>query len=170
MIDHSAAKESRRTKSTTDDNTDYATVIVSAEPEREPVSESSSKEECADDYVLMGWREKRRKVQWIDISRCTNRRMCNILQWYVGICFLLNSKSKVWIKKVQQNEKRNPSQATLNISLHLWGKPKELQSTLVHRTNMDLEETLLQSEDLRPDVPETSGCQFPSEMKETRKV
>lgn len=49
-IDHSTAKESRR--ATTDADCDYAIVIVPAAPQ--PESECSPKDECDDDYVLMG--------------------------------------------------------------------------------------------------------------------
>ncbi|XP_042282293.1 uncharacterized protein si:ch211-214p13.7 [Thunnus maccoyii] len=49
-IDHSSIQGSRRTRETTDDECDYAIVNIPAEP----VSECSSKEECSDDYVLMG--------------------------------------------------------------------------------------------------------------------
>lgn len=38
----------------TDDDCDYATVNVPAALQPEPDSECSSKDECADDYVLMG--------------------------------------------------------------------------------------------------------------------
>ncbi|XP_035532707.1 uncharacterized protein si:ch211-214p13.7 [Morone saxatilis] len=51
-IDHNSAKGSRRTRATPDDDCDYATVNVTAA--LQPQSESSSKEECDDDYVLMG--------------------------------------------------------------------------------------------------------------------
>lgn len=49
-IDLSTAKGSRPTRGTPDDDCDYATVNVPAALE----SEGSSKEECTDDYVLMG--------------------------------------------------------------------------------------------------------------------
>ncbi|KAA8588042.1 hypothetical protein FQN60_001236 [Etheostoma spectabile] len=53
-IDHSSARGSSRTRATTDDDCDYATVHVPAGLQPETVSECSSKDECADDYVLMG--------------------------------------------------------------------------------------------------------------------
>ncbi|XP_067372980.1 uncharacterized protein si:ch211-214p13.7 [Channa argus] len=49
-IDHTTAKGSRESRATTDSDCDYATVNVPATLE----SESSSKDECTDDYVLMG--------------------------------------------------------------------------------------------------------------------
>lgn len=49
-IDHNTAKGSRQIRDTPDDDCDYATVNVPAALE----SECSSKEECTDDYVLMG--------------------------------------------------------------------------------------------------------------------
>lgn len=52
-IDHSTSK-GLRTATITDDNCDYATVHVPAAPQPETVSQSSSKDEGADDYVLMG--------------------------------------------------------------------------------------------------------------------
>ncbi|XP_036964535.1 uncharacterized protein si:ch211-214p13.7 [Acanthopagrus latus] len=51
-IDHTSVNSSRRPRPTTDDDCDYATVNVPAALQRE--SECSSKEECEDDYVLMG--------------------------------------------------------------------------------------------------------------------
>ncbi|XP_041807456.1 uncharacterized protein si:ch211-214p13.7 [Chelmon rostratus] len=51
-IDHSTAKKSRRTRATTDDDCDYATVNIPAA--LQPESETSSKDEREDDYVLMG--------------------------------------------------------------------------------------------------------------------
>ncbi|GAA6236204.1 uncharacterized protein si:ch211-214p13.7 [Lates japonicus] len=53
-IDHSTAKGSRTARAQTDDDCDYATVNVPAALQPEPDSECSSKDECADDYVLMG--------------------------------------------------------------------------------------------------------------------
>ncbi|XP_042371867.1 uncharacterized protein si:ch211-214p13.7 [Plectropomus leopardus] len=53
-IDLSTAKGSTRARATTDDDCDYATVNVPAAIQPETVSECSSKDECADDYVLMG--------------------------------------------------------------------------------------------------------------------
>ncbi|KAM7380375.1 hypothetical protein PAMP_003677 [Pampus punctatissimus] len=52
-IDHSSAKGSRRTRTTTDDECDYATVNIPAALQAEPESDGS-KDECSDDYVLMG--------------------------------------------------------------------------------------------------------------------
>ncbi|XP_037646313.1 uncharacterized protein si:ch211-214p13.7 isoform X2 [Sebastes umbrosus] len=52
-IDHSSTKGSSRTKPTTEDDCDYAIVYVPAALQPETVS-VSSKDECADDYVLMG--------------------------------------------------------------------------------------------------------------------
>lgn len=51
-IDHGNAKKSRRARATTDDDCDYATVNIPAA--LQPESETSSKDECEDDYVLMG--------------------------------------------------------------------------------------------------------------------
>ncbi|XP_069010127.1 uncharacterized protein [Embiotoca jacksoni] len=53
-INHTTLNTSRRTRANTDDDCDYATVNVPAPLQLEPESECSSKEECADDYVLMG--------------------------------------------------------------------------------------------------------------------
>ncbi|XP_035810701.1 uncharacterized protein si:ch211-214p13.7 [Amphiprion ocellaris] len=53
-INHSTSKGSRRARINTDDDCDYAIVNVPAAPQPDPESECSSKEECADDYVLMG--------------------------------------------------------------------------------------------------------------------
>ncbi|XP_044072742.1 uncharacterized protein si:ch211-214p13.7 [Siniperca chuatsi] len=53
-IDHSTGKGSRRTRATTDDDCDYATVNVPAALQPKCESECSSKDECEDDYVLMG--------------------------------------------------------------------------------------------------------------------
>ncbi|XP_034417235.1 uncharacterized protein si:ch211-214p13.7 [Cyclopterus lumpus] len=53
-INHVTAKVSRRTATPTDDDCDYATVHVPAALQPELVSECSSKDEGADDYVLMG--------------------------------------------------------------------------------------------------------------------
>ncbi|XP_075963192.1 uncharacterized protein LOC142966751 [Anarhichas minor] len=53
-IDHSTAKGSSRTRATNDDDCDYAIVHVPAARQPERVSECSSKDEGADDYVLMG--------------------------------------------------------------------------------------------------------------------
>ncbi|XP_070694714.1 uncharacterized protein [Pempheris klunzingeri] len=50
-IDHNTVKGSRRTRNSTIDNCDYATVNVPAA--LHPESECSSKDECEDDYVLM---------------------------------------------------------------------------------------------------------------------
>ncbi|CAJ1079550.1 uncharacterized protein si:ch211-214p13.7 [Xyrichtys novacula] len=52
-IDHSASTGSRRTRATTVDDCDYATVYVPQALQPQPVSESSSKGDCEDDYVLM---------------------------------------------------------------------------------------------------------------------
>ncbi|KAM6955319.1 uncharacterized protein PEZ65_001941 [Lycodopsis pacificus] len=52
-IDHSTAKGLHRTRDT-DDDCDYATVHVPAAQQPDRVSECSSKDEGADDYVLMG--------------------------------------------------------------------------------------------------------------------
>ncbi|KAK2839909.1 hypothetical protein Q5P01_013649 [Channa striata] len=49
-IDHTTAKGSRESRATTDNDCDYATVNLPATLE----SECSSKDECTDDYVLMG--------------------------------------------------------------------------------------------------------------------
>ncbi|XP_038576636.1 uncharacterized protein si:ch211-214p13.7 [Micropterus salmoides] len=53
-IDHGPGKGSRTTRATTDDDCDYATVNVPAALQPKTESECSSKEECDDDYVLMG--------------------------------------------------------------------------------------------------------------------
>lgn len=53
-IDHTTAKGPSRTIATADDDCDYATVFVPAPPQPDRVSQCSSKDECADDYVLMG--------------------------------------------------------------------------------------------------------------------
>ncbi|XP_047457738.1 uncharacterized protein si:ch211-214p13.7 [Mugil cephalus] len=53
-INHTTAKVSRRTRATSDDDCDYATVNIPAADPPAVESECSSKEECADDYVLMG--------------------------------------------------------------------------------------------------------------------
>ncbi|XP_056293888.1 uncharacterized protein si:ch211-214p13.7 isoform X2 [Pseudoliparis swirei] len=53
-INHSTAKASRRTTSPADDQCDYATVHLPEALQPELVSECSSKDEGADDYVLMG--------------------------------------------------------------------------------------------------------------------
>ncbi|KAL3056389.1 uncharacterized protein si:ch211-214p13.7 [Trematomus bernacchii] len=53
-IDHTTAKGPSRTRATADDDCDYATVFVPPPPQPERVSQCSSKDECADDYVLMG--------------------------------------------------------------------------------------------------------------------
>lgn len=55
-----------------DNDCDYATVKI---PERLQVDShsNSSKEECADDYVLMGWREIRRGANF-DKNLSTMRR------------------------------------------------------------------------------------------------
>ncbi|KAK5861125.1 hypothetical protein PBY51_022544 [Eleginops maclovinus] len=53
-IDHNTAKGPSRARAITDDDCDYATVFVPAPPQPECVSQCSSKDECADDYVLMG--------------------------------------------------------------------------------------------------------------------
>ncbi|XP_040912923.1 uncharacterized protein si:ch211-214p13.7 [Toxotes jaculatrix] len=53
-IDHSTIKGSRTTRALTDDDCDYATVNVPAALQTETASDSSSKDDCADDYVLMG--------------------------------------------------------------------------------------------------------------------
>ncbi|CAK6953923.1 uncharacterized protein si:ch211-214p13.7 [Scomber scombrus] len=53
-IDHSSAQGSRRVRSTTDNECDYATVYIPAALQPETVSQCSSKDGGADDYVLMG--------------------------------------------------------------------------------------------------------------------
>ncbi|XP_071332523.1 uncharacterized protein [Trachinotus anak] len=53
-IDHSTAKGSRTSRALPDNDCDYATVNVPAALQPEHESDGSSKEECADDYVLMG--------------------------------------------------------------------------------------------------------------------
>ncbi|XP_034549088.1 uncharacterized protein si:ch211-214p13.7 [Notolabrus celidotus] len=53
-IDHGTAKGSRRTRATTVDDCDYATVYVPPALLPRPESDSSSKGECEDDYVPMG--------------------------------------------------------------------------------------------------------------------
>ncbi|XP_040004304.1 uncharacterized protein si:ch211-214p13.7 [Xiphias gladius] len=53
-IDHSTAKGSRTTRVLTDNDCDYAIVNAPASLQPETESEHSSKDECADDYVLMG--------------------------------------------------------------------------------------------------------------------
>ncbi|KAM4559110.1 uncharacterized protein PAE49_013625 [Odontesthes bonariensis] len=53
-INHTNVLQSRRAITTSDNDCDYATVNVPAALLAEVESESSSKEECADDYVLMG--------------------------------------------------------------------------------------------------------------------
>ncbi|XP_054471022.1 uncharacterized protein si:ch211-214p13.7 isoform X2 [Anoplopoma fimbria] len=53
-IDHGTAKGSSRIRDTADDDCDYATVHVPEALQPEPQSECSSKDEGADDYVLMG--------------------------------------------------------------------------------------------------------------------
>ncbi|XP_068457893.1 uncharacterized protein si:ch211-214p13.7 [Clinocottus analis] len=53
-INHITAKGSRRTRAITHDDCDYATVHDPAALQPELVSECSSKDEGADDYVLMG--------------------------------------------------------------------------------------------------------------------
>lgn len=53
-IDHSGAQGSGRARSITDNECDYATVYVPAALQPETVSQGSSKDDCADDYVLMG--------------------------------------------------------------------------------------------------------------------
>ncbi|XP_071761365.1 uncharacterized protein LOC139916404 [Centroberyx gerrardi] len=53
-IDHSNAKTSGGVRATADDDCDYAIVTVPSKLQPEPESETSSKEDCADDYVLMG--------------------------------------------------------------------------------------------------------------------
>ena len=67
-IDHSTSKGLGRTRATTDDDCDYATVVPAA-LQPEPVSDCSSKDECADDYVLMGWIELRKVLLglWQDL-------------------------------------------------------------------------------------------------------
>ncbi|XP_062259178.1 uncharacterized protein si:ch211-214p13.7 [Platichthys flesus] len=52
-IDHSTAKGPRTSRAVSDD-CEYATVQVPARLQPEPECGSSSKEECGDDYVLMG--------------------------------------------------------------------------------------------------------------------
>lgn len=52
-INHSNAKGTRATANT-DNDCDYATVNIPAQVQPNEESEGSSKEECADDYVLMG--------------------------------------------------------------------------------------------------------------------
>ncbi|KAM4608645.1 uncharacterized protein ACJ7VT_014569 [Polymixia lowei] len=58
IIDHSNSKTSGRIRGPHEDDCDYAIVHVPSElePEPEPESEpeSSAKEDCGDDYVLMG--------------------------------------------------------------------------------------------------------------------
>ncbi|KAL6100957.1 uncharacterized protein ACO6RY_07990 [Pungitius sinensis] len=53
-IDHGKAKGPSRPRASTDDDCDYATVNVPAALPSAPVSECSSKDEGAEDYVLMG--------------------------------------------------------------------------------------------------------------------
>jgi len=53
-INHTNVRESRRAMTTSNNDCDYATVNVPAELLAEAESDTSSKEECADDYVLMG--------------------------------------------------------------------------------------------------------------------
>lgn len=52
-INHINVKGTRATAST-DDDCDYATVNIPSQVPPDAESEGSSKEECADDYVLMG--------------------------------------------------------------------------------------------------------------------
>lgn len=53
-INHTNVQGSRRTKATIDNDCDYAIVNIPAALQPEAVSECSSKDECTDDYVLMG--------------------------------------------------------------------------------------------------------------------
>ncbi|XP_034431216.1 uncharacterized protein si:ch211-214p13.7 [Hippoglossus hippoglossus] len=53
-IDHSTAKGPRTSRAVSDNDCDYATVQVPAALQPQPECGSSSKDECADDYVLMG--------------------------------------------------------------------------------------------------------------------
>lgn len=62
-INHNTAKGSRRTRVISEDDCDYATVNIPETVPTEAVSECSSKEECADDYVLMGWKEQSRRYE-----------------------------------------------------------------------------------------------------------
>ncbi|KAG8000598.1 hypothetical protein GBF38_017019, partial [Nibea albiflora] len=51
-IDHSNIKGSRTVRTTTEDDCDYTVITLPAcQPEPEP---ATSKDECEDDYVLMG--------------------------------------------------------------------------------------------------------------------
>ncbi|KAF3843152.1 hypothetical protein F7725_002001 [Dissostichus mawsoni] len=67
-IDHTTTKGPSRTRATADDDCDYATVFVPAPPQPERLSQCSSKDECADDYVLMGAERCRVEVlhKWRD--------------------------------------------------------------------------------------------------------
>nr|XP_043904484.1 uncharacterized protein si:ch211-214p13.7 [Solea senegalensis] len=53
-IDHRTIQDSKTTKTVSYDDSDYAIVNVPAKLQPEPESECSSKDECTDDYVLMG--------------------------------------------------------------------------------------------------------------------
>lgn len=53
-IDHMSSNRSRTTRAASEDDCDYTLVKIPAELRPERNSDASSKDECSDDYVLMG--------------------------------------------------------------------------------------------------------------------
>lgn len=96
-IDHSTAKGSKRTRATTDDDCDYTTVNVPAA--LPPESECSSRDECEDDYVLMGWIETRLLE---DAEDHKQEKVSNIF----AIELLIKSWFSMKIKKLWEYEKK----------------------------------------------------------------
>lgn len=103
-IDHSTAKGSKRTRATTDEDCDYTTVNVPAA--LQPESECSSRDECEDDYVLMGWIETRLLE---DAEDHKQEKVSNIF----AIELLIKSWFSMKIKKLWEYENKNQSQQQL---------------------------------------------------------